>query len=194
MAVRRYFLDYVKEVNGRYRVVLPDNSLVCLWHEFCSKFHFVTAWRGKFFSTDFDNWMTKVNSGIWYRSYARRQVNILKFWSWQCWVVTSIYIIFGQTIAPGSFSWLNHPTLHWTIYVFIKPFHSCIFGRFGATNIVCQVKPFYFTQHYLFSHTFINQSRLNHLTLHWTICVGLKPFVNVCVNCYFVQTIMEQSS
>ena len=32
-------------------------------------------------------------------------------------------------------------------------------------------------------------SRLNHSTLHWTICVWLNPFINVCVNSCFTQTI-----
>ena len=74
------------------------------------------------------------------------------------------------------------------------PFHSCIFGGFGANN---NVKWNHFISRITICFIIPPlQLWLNHLTLHWIICVWLEPlnFVNVCVNSYFTQTIMQQSS
>ena len=37
------------------------------------------------------------------------------------------------------------------------------------------------------------QFQLNHSTLHWTICVCLKTFVNVCVNSYFTHPLPNRA-
>ena len=91
-----------------------------------------------------------------------------------------------------------------------------VFLLVSAPATVCHAKPFYLRQHYLFRRTStsvsiksfditlnhlrhfcvlstISVSWLNHSTLHWTICVWRKPFVNVSVNFNFTQIISHMA-